>query len=70
MCLGIPMRLVSRDGNVGKAEDGGVSRTVMLDLVPQAVVGQYVIVHAGYAIQTLDPKAAEETLALLRAAGL
>jgi hydrogenase expression/formation protein HypC len=65
VCLGIPMRLVQVQGSVGTAAMDGVARTVMLDLVPGAAVGDYVIVHAGYAIQTLDQKEAEETLALL-----
>jgi hydrogenase expression/formation protein HypC len=65
MCLGIPMKLVSVEGNAGKAEQAGVRRTVALDLVPGAKVGDYVIVHAGYGIQILDEEAAQETLALL-----
>lgn len=59
------MRLIFVEGPVGKAELEGVAREVMLDLVPDAKVGDYVIVHAGYAIQTLDEQAARETLALL-----
>lgn len=62
------MRLVAIDGVVGQAELQGVQRQVMLDLVPEATIGQYVIVHAGYAIQLLDEAAAAETLALLREA--
>jgi hydrogenase expression/formation protein HypC len=65
MCLGIPMRLVTVEGAVGTADIDGVSRPVMLDLVPGAAAGDYVIVHAGYAIQTLDETEAKETLALL-----
>lgn len=65
MCLGIPMPLVQVHGTVGTVSLDGVTRTVMLDLVPEAAVGDYVIVHAGYAIQTLDEKEATETLALL-----
>jgi hydrogenase expression/formation protein HypC len=59
------MPLVQVHGTVGTATLDGVTRTVMLDLVPGAAVGDYVIVHAGYAIQTLDEKEATETLALL-----
>jgi len=70
VCLGIPMKLVRVDGTVGTAEVDGVSRKVMLDLLPEAAVGDYVIVHAGYAIQSLDEKEAKETLALLAGAGL
>ena len=65
MCLGVPMRLLSVDGSEGKAEIDGVARRVSLDLVPEAKVGDFVIIHAGYAIQMMDEKAAEEQLALL-----
>ena len=65
MCLGIPMKLVSKEGNTGKAELDGVRRTVALDLLPEAKLGDYVIVHAGYGIQILDEDAARETLELL-----
>lgn len=65
MCLAIPLKLTRRDGVHGLAAANGVARAVMLDLVPEAVVGDYVIVHAGYAIQILDEQAAAETLALL-----
>ncbi|HCF56859.1 MAG TPA: HypC/HybG/HupF family hydrogenase formation chaperone [Myxococcales bacterium] len=65
MCLAVPMRLVSVEGNEGKAELDGIARKVSLDLVPGAKVGEFVIVHAGYAIQLLDEKAAEEQLELL-----
>lgn len=69
MCLGIPMRLIAVDGHTGTVETGGVRRAVRLDLTPKVSVGEYVIVHAGYAIQTLDEQAATETLALLAEAG-
>ncbi len=65
MCLAIPMQLVEAKGLVGKAELHGVSREVMLDLVPEARPGDYLIVHAGYAIQVLDEVEARETLLLL-----
>lgn len=67
MCLAVPMKLTTITGDAGRAELEGVSRTVMLDLVPQAAVGDYVIVHAGYAIQVLDEASAKETLALFAA---
>lgn len=69
MCLGVPMRLTSVEGREGKAELEGVSRRVALDLVPDARLGDFVIVHAGYAIQVLDEASARETLALLAQAG-
>jgi hydrogenase expression/formation protein HypC len=62
MCLAIPMKLVALDGREGTAQISGVTRKVFLDLLPEAVVGDYLIVHAGYAIQRLDE--AEATVIL------
>jgi hydrogenase expression/formation protein HypC len=70
MCVGIPMKLVEVRGEVGLVEEAGVRREVGLNLLEAPTVGQYVIVHAGYAIQLLDPEEAQETLQLLREAGL
>ena len=64
MCLAIPMKVVRAEGDRGEAETGGVRRTVRLDLV-EAAVGDYVLVHAGFAIQVLDEAEAAETLELL-----
>jgi hydrogenase expression/formation protein HypC len=65
MCLAVPMRLIEAEGNRGVAEIAGVRREVALDLV-QARLGDYLIVHAGYAIEVLDEEEANKTLALLR----
>jgi hydrogenase expression/formation protein HypC len=70
MCLGIPMKVLELGEGGGVVESGGVSRRVRLDLCPEAKVGEWVIVHAGYAIQVLDEEAARETLDLLALAGL
>ena len=51
---------------IGTAEMNGVTRQIDLRLVPGAAVGEFVLLHAGFAIQKLDPQAAEETLSLLR----
>jgi len=73
MCLGVPGRIDALDDTAGAAcarrgrvDFGGVQRTVSLALVPEAVPGDYVIVHAGIAIARLDEARALETLALLR----
>jgi len=64
MCLAIPARVVEINGDTAKVDFGaGTVRDVNISLV-EAKVGEYVIVHAGYAIEVLDQKAAEETLAL------
>jgi hydrogenase expression/formation protein HypC len=65
MCLAIPMKLVARDGTRGTAQVSGVSRQVALDLLPEAEVGDYVIVHAGYGIQRLDEAEALQILETL-----
>jgi hydrogenase expression/formation protein HypC len=63
------MRIVEVEGAAGTVETSGVRRQVALDLAPEARVGDWVIVHAGYAIQVLDEEAAAETLALLAEVG-
>ena len=66
MCLCVPMKIIKKDGNDAVAEAGGVSRNVKLDLLDEARVGDYVLVHTGYAIERLDPEEAQETLELVR----
>jgi hydrogenase expression/formation protein HypC len=64
MCLAIPAKVIEINGDMAKVDFGaGTVRDVNVALV-DAKVGEYVIVHAGYAIEILDRKAAEETLAL------
>jgi hydrogenase expression/formation protein HypC len=66
MCLAIPMRLVEVRGELGQVELGGVLREVSLVMLPEARVGDHVLVHAGFAIEALSETQAAETLALLR----
>ena len=66
MCLAIPMRVVEIDGFKAMAEVDGVRREARLDLLTGVAVGDYVLVHAGLAIATVDPGDAEETLTFLR----
>jgi hydrogenase expression/formation protein HypC len=66
MCLAIPMRVVEIDGFKAVAEVDGVRREARLDLLTEVAVGDYILVHAGLAIATVDPEAAEETLTVLR----
>lgn len=65
MCLAVPAEVKSIDGVVATVDFGGVSRTANVSLV-DAKVGDFVIVHAGYAIQILDREEAEKTLELFR----
>lgn len=67
MCLGVPMRIVSIDGDSIVAEVDGVRREASVMLLAESVsVGDYVIVHAGFAISRLDEAYAEETIRLMK----
>ena len=65
MCLSVPARIVQVESNRAKAEVGGLLREISIDLCPEVAVGEYVLIHAGFAIQKLDEKEAKETLDLL-----
>ena len=65
MCLAIPALIKSIDGKEAEAEIGGVTRRISLWLTPEAKVGDYALVHTGYAINILDEAEARETLELL-----
>jgi hydrogenase expression/formation protein HypC len=65
MCLGIPGRVIEIQNNVAKVDVGGFLRDISLDLCPDVSVGEYVLIHTGFAIQKVDAKEAEETLDLL-----
>jgi hydrogenase expression/formation protein HypC len=66
MCLAIPAKITSINGFEGEVEIGGVGRTISLWLTPEAQVGNYVLMHTGYAISVVDEVEAQETLRLLR----
>ena len=69
MCLGVPMQVISIDGTDIVAEIDGVRREASLMILDDPVgVGDFVIVHAGFAISRLDEEEARETLALMREA--
>ena len=59
MCLAVPLKLISIDGQSGMGEFDGVRRKVQLTFVPKAKVGDYVIVHAGVAMEIMDEEQAE-----------
>jgi len=65
MCLAVPAEVKSIDGHNATVDYGGVSRTANISLV-EAKVGDFVIVHAGYAIQVLDKEEAERTLDIFK----
>ena len=71
MCLAIPARVVEIAADDQAIVDlGGVRKDISLALVEDVKVGDYVIVHVGYALTRLDPDEAEKTLALMAEAGL
>ncbi|MEW6678323.1 MAG: HypC/HybG/HupF family hydrogenase formation chaperone [Pseudomonadota bacterium] len=71
MCLAIPARVIDLLPNDQAIVDlGGVKKEISLALLENVAVGDYVIVHVGYALTRLDPEEAEKTLALMAEAGL
>lgn len=74
MCLAIPGKIVTSEVSngirVGRVQFGGIIREACLDFVPEAGVGDYVIVHVGFAISRVDREEAERTYELLQQMGL
>jgi hydrogenase expression/formation protein HypC len=74
MCLAIPGKVeeITTDGliRIGRVNFGGVVKKVCLDYVPEVEVGDYTIVHVGFAISKIDEETAEQTLADFRALGV
>ena len=70
MCLAVPMKVIEIREDMGDVEVGGVKREVGLMLLDDVRVGDWVIIHAGFAISKLDETQAEETLDLLKEKGL
>jgi len=70
MCLAIPGKIVSAEGEAlerkGRVDFGGIVKEINLAYVPEADTGEYVIVHAGFAISVVDEEEARETLEYLR----
>jgi hydrogenase expression/formation protein HypC len=71
MCLAIPVQVTELlDGDMAKVSLDGVQKLISLALVEDVRVGDYVILHVGYALNKLDPEEAQKTLELLAEAGL
>ena len=70
MCLAVPGKVVEANDlgftRVAKVQFGGVTRQVSLDFVPETQIGDYVLVHVGFAISRVSPEEAERTYELLR----
>ena len=70
MCIAVPMKVVEINGNMGVVEHSGVKREVGLMLMDDTQLGDWVLIHAGFAISKLNHEEAEETLSLLKQAEL
>ena len=66
MCLGIPGLIVGIKGDTATVDVAGTKKDASLRLMEKAAVGDYVIIHAGFAIEKVDTEKAEETLRLIR----
>lgn len=67
MCLAIPAKVVElKDDSLATVDILGVTRDISVDLTPQAGVGDYVLVHAGFAIEVVDEQFAQETIDLIK----
>jgi hydrogenase expression/formation protein HypC len=66
MCLSVPGKIVRIKKNMARVDVGGTLRDISLDLCPEVSIGEYVLIHAGFAIQKVDEEEAKETLDLLR----
>lgn len=62
MCVAVPLRIAEIDGDNAVAEANGVSRSIKINFIKNPMVGDYVIVHAGFAIEKLKKEQAEENL--------
>lgn len=66
MCLGVPGKVLEIEKNTARVDVGGFLREISLDLCPDVSVGEYVLIHTGFAIQKVDEEDAKETLELLK----
>ena len=64
MCLGIPMKVIRIEGQFARVKTGGLMRQVNIQMLPRVKRGDYVIVHAGFAIERINQGAALQTLSL------
>lgn len=65
MCLGIPAKIIFIEGEIATVSIGGVEYPASLQLLPDASLGDYVIIHAGFAIEKIDLQEAEETIRII-----
>ncbi|MBU1061516.1 MAG: HypC/HybG/HupF family hydrogenase formation chaperone [Candidatus Omnitrophica bacterium] len=65
MCLGIPMKILKIENDRAIVTAGQIRRSIAINMLDRVNLGDYVIVHAGFAIEKIDPQKAEETLRML-----
>ncbi|MDD2679448.1 MAG: HypC/HybG/HupF family hydrogenase formation chaperone [Candidatus Omnitrophica bacterium] len=65
MCLGIPMKVIKINGDFAEAASGRLLRNINIQMLPGIKTGDYILVHAGFAIQKVDPERAKETLRII-----
>ncbi len=70
MCLGIPMKVIKIDGDEGVVESGGLRKRANFSLMKHARPGDYILLHAGFAIEKIKVGEARKTLRALRRAGI
>ena len=66
MCLAVPAQIVKREDMLATVDVGGVQRQVSMLLLPEAQIGDYVLIHAGFAMQQIDEEEAKLTWSLLQ----
>jgi len=69
MCVAIPAKIRSIEGHMAEVQVGGISRMVSVELTPEVRKKDYVLVHAGFAIQVIDEQEARETMKLFEELG-
>lgn len=68
MCLAVPLKILSVDGRQAVGEAGGLTQKLRVDFIPDSRPGDYVMVHAGFAIEKLTEQQAKENLACIQEA--
>ena len=69
MCVGIPAKIISIDGEMAKVSIGGTIVNASLQLLENPAIGEYVLLHSGFALEKLSQEEAEETIKLLKEMG-
>jgi hydrogenase expression/formation protein HypC len=66
MCYAIPAKILSIEGNDAKVDYGGIIKKINISLIDKAEIGDYVLIHAGFAIEKLNKQSAEDSLQIIR----